>query len=350
MGSDLDPLAPEEAVELYMDARQDDLTEGTLGGQQYRLEAFVQFCREEGIENLNHLTGRDCYAYRVWRREGKGDGRSPIKKVTLRGQLSTLRAFLGFAEDVDAVEPGLRESVPLPQVTGAENVSDSTLEADRVEAILAHLDRYKYASREHTVLLLGWHTGARLGGLRALDLDDCDLDANHPRLDGPAVHFVHRPGNDTPLKNKDKGERWNRINEHVAQVVKDHIDGPRPDVLDENGREPLFATEYGRAARSTIRDCLYRVTRPCWRGAECPHDRDPDECEATDMQKASQCPSSRSPHDLRSGRVTYYRRNDVPRRIVKDRLNASEDILDEHYDRRSEREKATQRFDYLPDT
>jgi len=40
----------------------------------------------------------------------------------------------------------------------------------------------------------------------------------------------------------------------------------------------------------------------------------------------------------------------VPRRIVSDRLNASESILDEHYDRRSAREKAEQRRDYLPDS
>jgi len=39
----------------------------------------------------------------------------------------------------------------------------------------------------------------------------------------------------------------------------------------------------------------------------------------------------------------------VPRRIVKDRLNASEDILDRHYDRRSDREQAEQRSGFLPD-
>nr|WP_268827827.1 hypothetical protein [Halobacterium salinarum] len=36
------------------------------------------------------------------------------------------------------------------------------------------------------------------------------------------------------------------------------------------------------------------------------------------------------------------------RRVVSDRLNASEEILDKHYDRRSKRERANQRRDYLP--
>lgn len=99
----------------------------------------------------------------------------------------------------------------------------------------------------------------------------------------------------------------------------------------------------------TFRSTLYRVTRPCWRGKECPHDRDPETCEATHLDHASKCPAARSPHDVRSGRVTYYRREDVPRRVVEDRLNASEDVLARHYDRRSDREQAEQRIDFLPD-
>jgi hypothetical protein len=47
--------------------------------------------------------------------------------------------------------------------------------------------------------------------------------------------------------------------------------------------------------------------------------------------------------------VTFYRREDVPRRVVRDRLNASDQILDRHYDRRSDREQAEQRSDFLPD-
>jgi hypothetical protein len=93
---------------------------------------------------------------------------------------------------------------------------------------------------------------------------------------------------------------------------------------------------------------MYQATFSCHRG-ECPHGREIDACDYKEHHRESRCPSSRSPHDLRSGRVTYYRREDVPRRIVKDRLNASEDILDRHYDRRSDREQAEQRSDYLPD-
>jgi integrase len=328
---------------MYLDGRQDELSARTLQGHKYRLEAFLQWCDEEDIENLNELSGRDLYAYRIWRREGHGEDREEISLVTLRGQLATLRAFLRFASEVDAVPEGLREKLPLPSISGGDDVSDTTLEPERAEAILDYIERYEYASRRHVMLLLLWHTGARAGAIRGLNRCDVELHG-----DSPGVEFVHRPEEDCPLKNKERGERWNAISQRVARVLRDYVDGPRNDVVDDYGREPLLTTQCGRPTVSTLRDTLYAATRPCWRGAECPHDRDPEDCEATYYKRASKCPSSRSPHDVRSGRVTAYRLKDVPRRVVSDRLDASDDVLDKHYDRRSEREKAEQRRDYLP--
>jgi len=63
----------------------------------------------------------------------------------------------------------------------------------------------------------------------------------------------------------------------------------------------------------------------------------------------SRCPSSRSPHDLRSGRLTYYQLKETGREVVSDRMDASDEVLEKHYDRRSERQKAEQRRDHLPD-
>jgi len=228
-------------------------------------------------------------------------------------------------------------------IGGSADVSDSTLDPDRAVEIVDYLGRYEYASTRHVIVLLLWHTGCRIGGLRALDVGDVDLDGDRPRADGPAIHFVHRPDQGTPLKNKEKGERWNAISGHVAQVLKDYIDGPRNDLTDDYGREPLVTTRWGRVSPSAVRDTLYRVTRPCWRDEPCPHDRDPEDCEATNHAHMSRCPSSRSPHDVRSGRVTAHRLSDEDRSLVSDRMDASGEILDKHYDRRSSRQKAEQR-------
>ena len=349
MTDNLDPLAPAEAVNMFHDAMRDEHAESTRNSAKHRLRSFLQFCDENDIENLNSLSGRDLYEYRIWRREGHGDGREPIKLVTLKSQLATLRRFLRFAANIDAVPPELYEQISLPTMSHGEAVSESTLDPERALAILSYLEIAYPVSRDHIVLLLLWETGARTGAIRGLDLQDVDLDGTHPRFSGPAVRFVHRPDEGTPLKNGEDGTRWNRISEQAAGYIEDYIDFRRVDSTDEHGREPLLTTSHGRVAGNTIRTCLYRITRPCWRGEDCPHDREEDDCEATHIDKASQCPSARSPHDVRSGRVTYYRRQDVPRRIVKDRLNASKDILDRHYDRRSDREQAEQRSEHLPD-
>ena len=349
MGDDLESISPTEAVQMYHEAMRDEHAESTRKSGKHRLRSFVQFCDEEGIEDLTELTGRDLFQYRIWRREGQGEDRESIKLVTLKGQLATLRRFLRFAANINAVPPELYEQIVLPTMTNGEDVSESTLEPSRAIEILRYLERAQPGSRDHIILLLLWETGSRTGAARGLDLGDVDLDGSHPRFTGPAVRFVHRPDTGTPLKNQQSGTRWNRISESTAGYLEDYIELHRHDVTDDHGRSPLLTTQYGRPAGNTLRTTLYRVTRPCWRGEPCPHDRNVDECEATHLDHASKCPSSRSPHDVRSGRVTYYRREDVPRRIVKDRLNASEDILDRHYDRRSDREQAEQRSEHLPD-
>lgn len=114
--------------------------------------------------------------------------------------------------------------------------------------------------------------------------------------------------------------------------------------LDENGRSAFLTTREGRTSTGTIRHIHYKVTRPCWIGEPCPHEKDPDTCEWTYYSEASKCPSSRSPHDVRKARVTKYRNDGVHRGIVSDELDASEQVLDKHYDRATERERADRRW------
>jgi integrase len=337
MSDDLDYLDPEAAVELYLDHRSDEVSAETLESHKYRLDAFLDWCEQEDVTNMNDLSGRDLHAFRVWRRE-EGD----LEPITLQGQLSTLRVFLGFCESVDAVPEDLRSKVLLPTVDDEGDVSESTLDPARAESALDYLGRYRYASREHVSLLLLWRTGMRMGALRGIDLEDVDRD-------DAAVHISHQPDDGTPLKNGSRGERWVALTQPVMQVVVDWIDGPRPDSEDEHGREPLIATSQGRAALGTIRQDVYRWTTPCVVGDPCPHNRDPDECEAAAYDQASKCPSSRSPHDVRSGAITAHLLDDVPTEIVSDRMNVSQQILSRHYDRRTAREKMEQRRRYLRD-
>lgn len=118
-------------------------------------------------------------------------------------------------------------------------------------------------------------------------------------------------------------------------------------MTDENGREPLIATEQGRIATTTIRETAYKVTRPCYYTGECPYDRVIEDCEATNYGSYSRCPSSVSPHSIRRGAITNHLTEDVPEKVVSDRMNVSLDVLDKHYDKRPEEVKLKQRRRFI---
>jgi integrase len=292
---------------------------------------------------MHELDGRDLFKFRVWRKEGGySEGQDEhIAPKTLETALVAVRSLLRTCVEIEAVHEDLYTKVPIPDVPAADEVSDSKIAPERIPPILEYLERYEYASRDHVQLLLMWHCGARTGGLRALDLRDLELEGTDP-----IVRFKHRPDTGTPLKNDLLSERANRISEEVAITLQDYIDGPRNEVVEESGRRPLL-TARGRLTATPIREATYRWTQPCAIGEECPHDRDPETCEWTARNQSSKCPSSRSPHDFRKARVTKYRNDDVPRGIVSDRLDASEKVLDKHYDRASQRKRAERRWNQI---
>jgi site-specific recombinase XerD len=333
--SSLESLSPARGVELYLQHREPDLSEKSLQNHKYRLDTFLAFCREYDIDDLNDVGGRDIHRYRTWRRE------QDISTITLRSNLATLRVFFEFAAEIDAVREGLRERVTLPELDDGEEARDEKLDTDRAEAIIDYLDRFHYASRDHVIIAILWHTGIRLGSLRALDVSDFDREER-------CLDLRHRPEQGTRLKNAEPAERSIAVGEYYCQVLTDYLEHNREPATDEFGRRPLISSDRGRLSSTAIRDAVYRRTRPCVIG-DCPHDRDLDECDATLSKFASECPSSRSPHGIRRGAITRHLRESVPEQVVSGRMNVSGDVLEKHYDRRTEREKMQIRREHLPD-
>lgn len=333
--TELEPIAPAKAKKMFLAQRRDEVAEATLQGYHYRLKPFVQWCDREDITNMNSLTARSLHEYRLWRKED-GD----LKPITLKGQLSTLRVFLKFLESIDGVEQGLHEKLLIPSIEDEEAVSNTMLDSDRAEQLLTYLGKYEYASKRHALIAILWHTGCRMGAAHSLDVSDFDAAEQ-------SVAIRHRPDNDTPLKNKQSGERICALSQDVCDLLEDFIDVNRDDVTDEYGRKPLFTTRNGRMHKSKIREVVYAVTRPCIYGQNCPHGRDPNSCEATPYIHASKCPSSVSPHDIRRGSITHLLRNEIPKQVVADRVNSSPETLEKHYSQLTEEEKMEQRREYL---
>ncbi len=334
----LEPTKPQEALELYLEDKARECRKSTIDSHRSRLGFFVEWCAERGIDDLNNLSARDLHEYRVWRRD---DGDLTVNSE--KTQMDTLRVFVEWCETIDAVQPGLFKKVKSPSIPDEEAARETTLHVSRGKEIVAHLERFEYASVEHVGWLLLTETGVRVGTTRALDVEDYRPDAEQPHID-----VVHRPETDTPIKNGPRGERRIGISAEVCAVVDDYLEHQRPDVTDEHDREPLLATSQGRVATTTIRRYVYKWSRPCAIGQECPHDRDPDECEAAvDLDRASGCPSSVTPHPIRRGYITHLLQAGVPVDVVSDRCNVSPKVIDRHYDVRTEEDKMRQRREVL---
>lgn len=331
----LEPLDPETGVELYLADRETEVAKATLYSHSSRLGHFRRWCEEEEIDNLNELTGRLLHEYRLWRRRD-GD----LAPATEKTQMDTLRVFVKWAESVDAVERDLHTKVRSPTLRDGQNVRNVMLESDRAEEVLDYLAKYKYASRPHVALALMWHTMMRIGAIHSLDVDDYDPESQ-------SLAVVYRPETGTTIKNGENGERLVALSNNVCRLLDDWIADKRSESEDEFGRRPLLSTSKGRAHRTTLRGDCYRATRPCIVTGVCPHDRDVETCEAMAYTAAFDCPSSVSPHVLRRGGITHHLNNEVPKDVVGDRANVTREVLDEHYDRRSQREKMEQRRKFL---
>jgi len=165
----LEPIAPDTAVELYLADRESEVAQATLYSHKSRLGHFVCWCTNNQLTNLNELTGRQLHEYRLWRRRD-GD----LAPASEKGQMDTLRVFIRWLESIDGVTQDLHTKVRSSSLDPSDDVSDLMVDSGQATKILGHLETYRYASREHVILTLLWHTMMRVGAVHALDVDDYD--------------------------------------------------------------------------------------------------------------------------------------------------------------------------------
>lgn len=359
------PMDPREGFELWMQRQEMDKAESTVQSYGYRVKPFIDWLEDHEIENLNDLNGRHLLKFDSHRRsEGN------IQKNTLNNQLGTIRKFLEFCIKANAVKPQVASQVDIPNLSKDERINREKLPSSRAKDILEYLDTYEYASKDHVVAALMWETGARLGAIRALDLEDVYLtedDLNRLRyqddleiedsvlneildqVEIPFVYFRHRPETGTPLKKKIATERPVNISDKLGETIRAYINVNRPDNEDEYGREPLLTSVKSekRLSLSGIRIKTYAHTQPCQIGKECPHDRDPEDCRARVHGQESKCPSARSPHKWRTGSITWHRDRGWPPEEIAVKMGTSLELVNSVYDQPEKLKRMSNRRTFL---
>jgi integrase len=294
------------------------LSDSSIQNHRYQIKQFRKWCDSNSIDSIGSLEAIDLSRFRR-------DRSQEINNNTLYNQLSVLRLFLGYCARMQWCDEHLPESIVLPRRDG--QARHTAIDSDRVEAILADLKKYRYASVDHVILSLLWTCGLRIGALRSLDVGDVHIDELW-------IDVVHRPAEGTPLKNKSNSERQINLHGWVANVLDSWVSDRRPDSTDGFGRSPLIATVSGRAARSTIRGYVYRLTACGQLGSG---------CECSDFP--SKCDEAVAPHDIRRSSISAWLQKGVEPALLSDRVDTSTDMMDKHYDVRSESEKRERRRD-----
>ncbi|MDS0298232.1 site-specific integrase [Halogeometricum sp. S1BR25-6] len=329
-------IPPHDGVQRYLNDRKPELSQKSLYNYRISVNQFADWCTDQNIRYLRELDGDLIAQFKDYRLE-------QVATITARNDMRVIKNFIEFCESIHAVFSGLAELVRIPKTTEQDEICDDFLTKEEADAILEFLGKHQYASHRHVILLLLWKTGARISGLRTLDVDDIDST-------GPTVQIRHRPDTGTPLKNDERGERNVFVTEETMEVIQDFIEHQRPNTTDEYDRKPLIATRHGRAAHTTIQRHVYSATRPCnYNGGNCPWDKRPETCEANTWDGASKCEGSVSPHALRRGYVTAARNAGQPKDVTGERVNMSGRVLDKHYDKGNHQEKANRRQDHLRD-
>ena len=325
--TDPSELPPREAVNRYLDRERSSLSESSISTYYYRLKLWFDWCEEQGIETVDQFSGWTFEQYESYR------SGQDVSASALHNEMETLKGHIEYLESIEAVDDGLADKVHVPRVPEQERSRDKRLSTEQAELLLGHYRESdtEYGTRYHALLELAWHTGARLGAIRGLDLRDFDHDERY-------VEFVHRPSTDTPLKNKIKGERMVSLREPVVEVLQYYIRHHRKDRHDDHGRSPLFTSQNGRPSTSAARTWCYLATHPCVAQA-CPHDREKATCDYRHHHHASKCPSARSPHHVRTGSISWHRDRGIPKEVTAERVNASERVIDRYYDKSTKRER-----------
>lgn len=326
-----DEISPADARDRFLARRETDSTDRTLHSYRTRLDHFVEWCEEQGIDRVGDLTPLNVDDYALNRQR---QGYSP---VTVRGQLATLQVFLKYLARVGFVEQEVAESVDVPNLDAEEASSDERLAPEDAKPLLEFFrnSKARYGTPGHAMLELLWHTAARMGSVRGLDMEDFNPDERY-------VAFTHRPSTGTPLKNKHDGERLVGLSETVTEVLETYIARERFDKRDESGRNPLFSGRQGRPSFSTLRAWTYLATHPC-HYTSCPHGKDRETCKYRDRTHASKCPSARSPHRIRTGSITWQLNQGLSVEQVAERVNASPKVIRRFYDKATQKEEFEER-------
>lgn len=324
---------PIEAV--LTEFREKKLEEVESTGQYRRKLDYLQTYLEDEalIESTEDLTSEDVERYDKWRKYESLPRDEPLADTTLSDDMYLFREFIQYLIEHRMAPVRFEKCVEIPEIdyAGGEGVDEKKLDPEIAKAALDYLRKYEYADIEHVSMELMCQSGPRKAGLIGRDVPDFDYEERV---------LQYETDETTPLKNDESSEREITLYGDVPEIIQDYLKDQRPPVTDEEGRKPLLTKGDGRMSPSTLQKIAYKWTRPCMVGLDCPHDRDPEDCEAAQKNNSAyKCPSSRAPHHIRTGYITDQKNRGVSADGIDQRCDVSPRVQKLHYDQPDDSEE-----------
>lgn len=333
----------EEVIEEFRDSKLEEVD--STDHYDTKIDYIEDYFKSEvAAETTDEITSEDVERYRNWRKFDSLDRQEPLADSTLSDDMYLFGDLVGYLSKHRMVPSRFKQLVEPPDLDPGEGVDEKELDPKIANAATSYLKKYHRASIEHVIMEIACQAGPRLSGLYSLDVDDYDDDDENPTLS-----FEH--SEETPLKHDEESNREIKLRGDLPQILDECLEEHRPPETDEFGREPLLTKGNGRMSRSDIKKTVYKWSRPCEIGLECPHDRDPTECEAAQRNNSAyKCPSSRAPHHVRTGFITAKRDAGAHPDSIDQRCDVQERTQDKHYhhpDDEDVRKRAEEDFDTL---
>jgi len=317
---DTPDLTIPEAIALYVRRKKTDWKGETKRTYERDLGIFEDYAAERELETLDDLTRWNVGGFTDYLLE------QDYARVTITGRQRSAKTWLKYLESQGLVPLGIHLAIETLKLDEDEETSDQQLAPEDARTLLQFYRNSAEwrGTRRHAVLEIFWHIGCRSKGLQALDLDDYDRDTGDLR-------FRNRPETDTRLKRGKSHERNVTLSDTPREILNLYIARERSDKRDDHGRKPLFPTRQGRPVRATVRGWMYQATQPCMAG-ECPHGKRRPNCEYVPRNHASKCPSTRPPHAIRRGSITWQRNLGFDADTVASRVAATPQVIRRYYD------------------
>jgi integrase len=286
---------------------------------RYR-DTVNDFIQSQDVSDLMEVTPREINRWNQLLQ------RRDYARTTRDGKLETLEVFFKWAETEWRAPRDDKISETIARKRNDLNVSgdeksrsgddNHRISSERAEEIIGHLAKHHYASRQMVEFLLIYHIGCRKSALLSINCSDVK-----PRKG--IIQIRNRPEESgVRLKRGNKGERDVNISPDIMAVVTDYIEEHRSKPND--GSDALLTSWAGRIDDST----LYRDIAGLTKCGECLD----DDGEPLTKQNASDCPESIGCHDLRRVAITRMRDEGISWDTISGRVNATVQMLKQHYD------------------